>query len=122
PTTCSRRRASLTAPPSCTSASWSRWTRPKPFSPGPASARPKTTFPAASAEPRGPLMDPRPHEHIVRSFDAELARLTTEIAAMGRDAGAQLAAAFAALEQGDTAAARAVIEHDDRIDDRERGI
>lgn len=67
-------------------------------------------------------MDPRPHEHIVRSFDAELARLTAEIAAMGRDAGAQLAAAFAALEQGDTVAARAVIEHDDRIDDRERGI
>ncbi|MBN8728430.1 MAG: phosphate signaling complex protein PhoU [Xanthomonadales bacterium] len=67
-------------------------------------------------------METRPHEHIVKSFDAELARLTAEIAAMGRDAGAQLAAAFAALEQGDTAAARRVIEGDDRLDDSERRI
>jgi len=67
-------------------------------------------------------MENRLHEHIVKSFDAELERLTVEIAAMGREAGAQLAAAFAALEQGDVDAARRVIDGDDRIDDLERAI
>jgi phosphate transport system protein len=62
------------------------------------------------------------HEHIVRSFDKEMSRLTGEIAAMGHLAVAQLEAAMAALAGRDSAAARHVVDHDDALDAQERRI
>ena len=62
------------------------------------------------------------HEHIVRSFDKEMSRLTGEIAAMGHLAVAQLEAAMAALAGRDSAAARHVVDHDDALDTQERRI
>src|SRR6185437_1712311 len=61
-------------------------------------------------------------EHTIKRFDAELQRLTREIADMGDAALAQIARALQALEQRDAAEARRVIEGDDAIDSREREI
>ena len=61
-------------------------------------------------------------EHIVRSFDTELERLTGEIAAMGESATRQLEAALRALEQRDSAASERIVADDDDIDERERHI
>lgn len=57
-----------------------------------------------------------PHEHIVKSYDNELARLTEEIARMGDLACAQLRAAAKALDARDADAARAVMAADAEID------
>jgi len=62
------------------------------------------------------------HEHIVRSFDQEMSRLTGEIAAMGHLAVAQLEAAMAALAARDSVAARSVVDHDYALDAQERRI
>jgi phosphate transport system protein len=62
------------------------------------------------------------HDHIVRSYDAELARLTGEIAAMGEFAVMQLDAAMDALARGDSHAAKQVVENDRALDDKEREI
>ncbi|TAN09276.1 MAG: phosphate signaling complex protein PhoU [Burkholderiaceae bacterium] len=61
-------------------------------------------------------------EHIVKSFDTELQRLTGEIVAMGESATRQLEAALQALEQRDSAAAERIAADDDSIDERERRI
>ena len=61
-------------------------------------------------------------DHIVKSYDLELQRLTGEIVAMGELAVAQLGEAMAALGARDGQAARAVIERDDVLDDQERAI
>jgi len=62
------------------------------------------------------------HDHIVKSFDAELARLTQEIAAMGEHAAAQFDEAMEALERRDNARARRVIAGDAAIDAKEREV
>lgn len=62
------------------------------------------------------------HEHIVRSFDEEMSRLTGEIAAMGDLAVEQLEAAMEALGGRDSTAARRVVDHDDALDTQERQI
>src|SRR5579885_986395 len=62
------------------------------------------------------------HEHIVRSYDAELARLTHEIAAMGERAAALFDEAMEALERRDNARARRVIAGDAAIDAQEREV
>lgn len=67
-------------------------------------------------------MNTTPHDHIVKSYDAELARLTGELAAMGELAAAQLEAAMGALTSRDDDAARRVIDHDDALDDKEHEI
>ncbi|ODU45241.1 phosphate signaling complex protein PhoU [uncultured Aquimonas sp.] len=60
------------------------------------------------------------HEsHILKNYDAELARLGQELEAMGAAAAAQLEAALRALEQRDDAAAERVIAADAGIDARE---
>lgn len=56
------------------------------------------------------------HDHIVKSYDSELARLTGEIVDMGELAIKQLDGAMAALYQRDSSAAEAVIAGDRRID------
>jgi len=58
--------------------------------------------------------------HIVKSYDAELQRLTGEIAGMGDEALAQVEHALLALERRDATLARRVIDGDDAIDARER--
>ncbi len=55
-------------------------------------------------------------DHIVKSFDEELARLDNMVAEMGGLAEAQLADAVAALMRRDVALAEAVVERDQRID------
>jgi len=56
------------------------------------------------------------HEHIVKSYDEELKRLTGEIARMGELAIEQLDRAIVALDRRDSAEAEAVVEGDRRID------
>jgi phosphate transport system protein len=60
--------------------------------------------------------------HTVKSFDAELQRLASEIADMGDSALAQVELALSALAEGDGDRATRVIEGDDAIDAREREI
>ena len=63
-----------------------------------------------------------PQEHIVKSYDNELARLTGEIARMGDLACAQLRAAAKALDSRDVDAARAVVAADAEIDQLEHAV
>ncbi|MER3546985.1 MAG: phosphate transport system regulatory protein PhoU [Rhodanobacteraceae bacterium] len=63
-----------------------------------------------------------PHEHIVKSYDAEIKRLTGEITAMGELAAAQLDAAMDALGKRDSRAAQRVVDNDDALDAQEREI
>jgi phosphate transport system protein len=64
----------------------------------------------------------QPHDHLVKSYDQEMSRLTGEIAAMGELAARQLEAAMDALGKRDSEAARRVANNDDAIDDQERRI
>ncbi len=61
-------------------------------------------------------------DHILKSYDDELARLGDELLHMGELAVQQLQAAIVAMEQRDEAAAQRVIDADDRIDQLERDI
>jgi phosphate transport system protein len=67
-------------------------------------------------------MNTQPHEHIVKSYDAEIKRLTGEIIAMGELAAAQLDAAMDALGKRDSRAAQRVADNDDALDAQEREI
>ncbi len=62
------------------------------------------------------------NEHIVKSFDTELHRLTGEIVRMGEIAVAQLEAAMDVLERRDSRAAERVIINDDAIDGLENAV
>jgi phosphate transport system protein len=62
------------------------------------------------------------HDHIIKSFDEELARLEGSIAEMGRRSQAQLEAAIAALLARDHAAAARVVKADLEVDALEREI
>ncbi|HET7267682.1 MAG TPA: phosphate signaling complex protein PhoU [Oleiagrimonas sp.] len=66
-------------------------------------------------------MPPHP-EHLIKSYDDELSRLTDEIIDMGNLAAAQLDAAMDAVARLDTDKARAVIAGDDAIDAMEHAI
>ncbi len=61
-------------------------------------------------------------EHIIKSYDEELHRLTGEIVRMGELAAYQLGAAIDVLERRDTRAAERVIANDDAIDALEADI
>jgi phosphate transport system protein len=61
-------------------------------------------------------------EHIVKSFDNELARLTGEIGRMGEIASAQLDAAIDVLMRRDSKAADRVVANDEAIDALEREV
>ncbi len=63
-----------------------------------------------------------PHEHIVKSYDAELRRLTGEIIEMGELAAKQLEASMDALGKRDSRAAQRVADNDDALDAQEREI
>lgn len=67
-------------------------------------------------------MNTQPHDHIVKSYDAELQRLTGEIARMGELAAAQLDAAIDALGKRDSRAAQRVIDNDEALDEQEHQI
>ena len=62
------------------------------------------------------------HDHIVKQYDAELDRLTGEIARMGALAVEQLHVAIDALEARDDATARRVVDHDVDIDRLEHQV
>lgn len=62
------------------------------------------------------------HEHIVKSFDNELARIKADIVQMGELALRQLAAAMDALRRRDVAAAERVIAADEQIDALEHRV
>jgi len=65
---------------------------------------------------------PSTHEHIVKSYDAELERLYGEITRMGEIAAAQLEAAVDALGRRDSGAARRVVANDVAIDELEQEV
>ncbi|MBS0213633.1 MAG: phosphate signaling complex protein PhoU [Proteobacteria bacterium] len=65
-------------------------------------------------------MNALPGEHIVKSFDTELQRLTGEIVRMGEIAAAQVEDAIDALVRQDAIAAGRVVREDRRIDELER--
>ncbi|MGH8147164.1 MAG: phosphate signaling complex protein PhoU [Rhodanobacteraceae bacterium] len=62
------------------------------------------------------------HDHIVKSFDTELTRLTGEIVAMGELSAVQLDNAIDALGKRDSRAAQRIVDNDDALDDQERRI
>ncbi|MGA8277673.1 MAG: phosphate signaling complex protein PhoU [Rhodanobacteraceae bacterium] len=61
-------------------------------------------------------------EHIIRSYDDELNRLTGEIVRMGELAVSQLEAAIDVAERRDERAAMRVLDNDDAIDEMEHQI
>ncbi|PWK81228.1 phosphate signaling complex protein PhoU [Fulvimonas soli] len=61
-------------------------------------------------------------EHIIKSYDDELARLTGEIVRMGELAATQLEAAIDVVERRDERAAQRVVANDDAIDQLEQEI
>lgn len=61
-------------------------------------------------------------DHIIKSYDSELARLTGEIVRMGELSVTQLEAAINAVERRDQRAAREVVGNDDVIDHLEQEI
>jgi phosphate transport system protein len=61
-------------------------------------------------------------EHIVRSFDEELKRLTNAIARMGGLAESQIAGAIQAVVKRDTELASAIVQNDHKIDELEREV
>jgi len=63
-----------------------------------------------------------PHQHIIKSYDDELKRLTREIVKMGELAVAQLEAAIDVVERRDERAAQRVVDNDDAIDALEQEI
>src|SRR5436190_18008529 len=63
-----------------------------------------------------------PAEHIIKSYDEELARLNNMIVEMGGLAESQLAAALEAVVKRDSALAARVIEGDERVDQLERDL
>jgi phosphate transport system protein len=65
---------------------------------------------------------PSHHDHIVRSYDDELKRLTGEIQRMGELALDQLEAAIGAVMQRDSDAAARVVHGDERIDAIEQEV
>jgi phosphate transport system protein len=67
-------------------------------------------------------MNAHANEHIVKSFDTELARLTGEIVRMGEISIAQLEAAMDVLDRRDSRAAERVIINDDAIDSLESAV
>jgi phosphate transport system protein len=62
------------------------------------------------------------HEHIIKSYDAELTRLLTEITRMGQLAREQLALAAAAVEERNSDLAARVVEGDNAIDALEHDV
>jgi phosphate transport system protein len=62
------------------------------------------------------------HDHIVKSYDAELNRLTGEIVRMGEIAVHQIGAAIDALERRDSRNAERVVANDDAIDALEHEV
>ena len=63
-----------------------------------------------------------PAEHIIKSYDEELDRLSKMIVEMGGLAESQLAAAIEAVTRRDSERAARVIQDDDRVDQLEREI
>jgi phosphate transport system protein len=61
-------------------------------------------------------------DHIIKSYDSELARLTGEIVRMGEMAAAQLEAAMDVVERRDDRAAQRVVANDDAIDRMEQEL
>ncbi|MCI1711366.1 MAG: phosphate signaling complex protein PhoU [Chiayiivirga sp.] len=65
---------------------------------------------------------PSNHDHIVKSYDAELTRLTGEIVRMGEIAVHQIGAAIDALERRDSRNAERVVANDEAIDALEHEV
>lgn len=65
---------------------------------------------------------PTPSEHIVKSFDTELARLYGEIDRMGEIATAQLEAAIDVMLRRDSKAAERVVANDEALDALEHEV
>jgi len=61
-------------------------------------------------------------EHIIKSYDSELARLTGEIVRMGELSVSQLEAAIDVIDRRDERAAKRVVSNDDAIDQLEQEI
>ncbi|HRP73363.1 MAG TPA: phosphate signaling complex protein PhoU [Luteimonas sp.] len=67
-------------------------------------------------------MTTQPHDHIVKSYDEERQRLTSEILRMGEMAASQLEAALDVVERRDDKAAARIIDNDEAIDTLEQEI
>ncbi|MEO8808811.1 MAG: phosphate signaling complex protein PhoU [Rhodanobacter sp.] len=61
-------------------------------------------------------------DHIIKSYDAELSRLTAEIVRMGELSVKQLEAAIDVVERRDERAAQRVVANDDAIDQMEQEV
>ena len=65
---------------------------------------------------------PNPSDHIVKSYDEELKRLTSEIQRMGELALAQLASAIDVVRERDSEAAMRIVQRDAAIDALEQDV
>ncbi|QDE39074.1 phosphate signaling complex protein PhoU [Luteibacter pinisoli] len=63
-----------------------------------------------------------PHQHIIKSYDDELKRLTGEIVRMGELAVTQLEAAIDVVQRRDERAAQRIVDNDDALDTLEHDI
>jgi phosphate transport system protein len=61
-------------------------------------------------------------DHIIKSYDGELTRLTAEIVRMGELSVKQLEAAIDVVERRDERAAQRVVDNDDAIDEMEQHV
>ena len=68
------------------------------------------------------MTDTTTHEHIIKSYDAELTRLLDEITRMGQLAREQLAMAAEAVEERNSDLAARVVEGDNSIDALEHDV
>src|SRR5215475_14934856 len=94
--------------------------KPNASSPAPSRSRPKTTSPAGSAELRGVRL--MSSEHIVKSYDEELRKLSNTITEMGGLAESQLAAAIDSVVKRDSEMAANVVEGDAKVDQLQRDL
>ncbi|MEJ7746188.1 MAG: PhoU domain-containing protein, partial [Luteimonas sp.] len=67
-------------------------------------------------------MNTQPHDHIVKSYDQEQARLHNEILRMGEMAVSQLEAALDVVDRRDDKASERIIANDDAIDALEQEV
>src|SRR3982751_3420130 len=113
-TTCSRQRASRSAPPFFTWASSSNTARPARFSRTRVSSEPKTISPAGMAD-RSNVMQ-QASGHTLKAFDEDMERLRALISQMGGLAEHAIGEAMRCLMQRDLEGAGRVVQGDVKLD------
>ena len=116
-TTCSRRPASATRPPSSTWARWWNTTTPRSSSPIPTRRPPRTTSPAASVDPEaGHRQQDKTTTAMVKFIETELEDLGREVDQMWTLVYNQMEQAQQAVLEMDRGAAQQIMVRERRVD------